>query len=69
MDDHAKVVAARWEKKRAAAIEAGMRPAVFDRYMLGFMRDGGWSEETAQAICKRAKYLHERNMEQNETDY
>lgn len=55
MEDHAKAVADRWAKKRAEAIADGMAPAVFDRYMLGFMRDGGWSEETAQAICERAR--------------
>jgi len=62
MDDHAKAVADRWAKKREAAISDGMSPAVFDRYMLGFMRDGGWSEETAQAICKRAQKLSEKEV-------
>lgn len=55
MDDHAKAVADRWAKKRAEAIAEGMTPAVFDKHMLGFMRWAGWSEETAQAICKRAQ--------------
>ena len=62
MEDHAKAVADRWAKKRADAIAEGMKPAVFDRYMLGFMRDGGWSEETAQAICKRAQKLSEKGV-------
>ena len=68
MDEHATSVADRWAKKRAEAIADGMQPDVFDAYMLRFMRWGGWSEETAQAICKRAKYLHERTMQENETD-
>lgn len=64
MDDHAKAVAGRWAKKRTAAIADGMAPAVFDRYMLGFMRSGGWSEETAQVICERAKRLSEKEVEE-----
>lgn len=66
MDEHAKSVADRWAKKRAEAIADGMLPEKFDAYMLNFMRWGGWSEENAQAICKRAKYLHEANSAANE---
>lgn len=66
MDEHAKAVADRWAKKRAAAIADGMKPAVFDKHMLEFMRWGGWSEENAQAICKRVKQLGEREVTQCE---
>lgn len=66
MDEHAKVVADRWAKKRADAIADGMAPAVFDKYMLGFMRWAGWSEETAQAICKRAQKLCEKGVDECE---
>ena len=62
MEEHAAAVAERWGKKRAAAIANGMAAAVFDRYMLGFMRDGGWSEETAQAICKKSQKLSEKEV-------
>lgn len=62
MEDHAKTVAERWARKRAAAIADGMKPETFDAQMLYFMRWGGWSEENAQAICKRAKQLHEKGV-------
>ncbi len=57
MEDHAKAVADRWAKKRAVAIADGMKPAIFDQHMLHFMRWAGWSEENAQAICKRVQRL------------
>lgn len=57
MDDHVKAVADRWAKKRVVAITGGMKPAAFDNHMLAFMRWGGWDEQTAQAICKRAQRL------------
>lgn len=62
MEEHAAAVAARWGKKRAAAITDGMKPATFDAHMLGFMRWGGWSEEAAQAICSRAQKLSEKEV-------
>ena len=62
MEDHAKRVAERWAEKRAVAIEGGMKPEAFDKHMLNFMLWGGWSEENAQAICARAKLLHERGV-------
>ena len=62
MDEHAAAVAARWAKKRAAAIAEGMKPEVFDKHMLHFMRWGGWSEQNAQAICKRAQKLSEKEV-------
>ena len=66
MDDHAKKVAARWAKKRAAAIEAGMRPVKFDLYMYDIMRTYGWSDETALAIVARARRLHEKEVSECE---
>lgn len=62
MDDHAKAVAARWAKKRAEAIAEGMKPAEFDNHMAAFMRWAGWSEANAQAICKRAIQLYEKEV-------
>lgn len=60
MEEHAKAVAERWAEKRTVALAGGMKPEDFDAHMLQFMRWGGWSEENAQAICKRAKQLSER---------
>lgn len=57
MDEHAKAVAGRWANYRAEAIAEGEKPEDFDAYMLRVMRGYGWSEENAQAICKRAKRL------------
>lgn len=62
MDEHAQAVAARWAKKRAETIAHGMTAAEFDNHMLAFMRWAGWNEENAQAICKRAKQLHEKEV-------
>lgn len=62
MEEHARSVAERWAKKRSEAIADGMQPDVFDAHMLNFMHWGGWSEENAQAICKRAKQLHEKGV-------
>lgn len=62
MNEHAKSVADRWAKKRAAAIADGMKPEAFDAHMLSFMRWGGWDEQTAQAICKRARQLSEKEV-------
>ena len=66
MEEHAAAVAARWGKKRAAAIADGMKAEAFDRHMLAFMRWGGWSEENAQAICKRAQKLSEKGVNECE---
>lgn len=66
MEEHAKAVADRWAKKRAEAIADGMLPAAFDAGMLNFMRWGGWSEENAQAICKRAQKLSEKGVNECE---
>ncbi len=66
MEEHARAVADRWAKKRAAAIADGMKPAVFDAHMLDFMRLGGWDEQTAQAICKRAQKLSEKEVDKCE---
>ena len=66
MEEHAKSVADRWAKKRAAAIADGMKPETFDNHMLAFMRWGGWSEENAQAICKRAQQLSEKEVNECE---
>lgn len=60
MEEHAATVAARWGKKRAAAIADGMKPDAFDAHMLAFMRWGGWDEQTAQAICRRAQRISEK---------
>lgn len=57
MDEHAKAVAGRWANYRAEEIADGMKAEDFDAYMLRVMRGNGWSEEDAQAICKRAKRL------------
>lgn len=62
MEDHAKAVADRWAKIRAEEIAAGTHPAKFDNYMMRFMLEGGWSEEDAQAICKRAQKLSEKGV-------
>lgn len=66
MDEHAKAIAERWAEKRVVAIVGGMKPEAFDKHMLAFMRWGGWSEEKAQAICRRAKQLSERSVDQCE---
>lgn len=66
MDEHAKAVADRWALKRAFAIAGGMKPAGFDKHMLEFLRWGGWSDENAQAICKRAQRLSETEVKQCE---
>lgn len=60
MEDHAKAVADRWAKKRAEAIAGGMKPETFDKHMMSFLLWGGWSEENAQAICKRAQSKSEK---------
>lgn len=62
MDEHAQAVAARWAKKRAAALADGMSAKVFDNHFLNFLRWGGWSEEKAQAIVDRARRLHEKGV-------
>lgn len=63
MDDHAKAVADRWAKTRSTVIAGGMKPEEFDKRMLEVMLAGGWSEEDAQAICKRAQRLSEKEVE------
>ena len=69
MDDHAKAVADRWAEKRIAALSGGMKPEEFDAHMLHFLKWGGWSEEDAQAICKRAQRLSERGCnDEKESD-
>ena len=66
MEEHAKAVADRWANKRAAAIADGTKPDAFDKHMLDFMRWGGWSEQDAQAICKRAQKLSEKGVNECE---
>lgn len=66
MEEHATAVAERWARKRAAAIADGMKPETFDAHMLHFMRWAGWSEQTAQAICKRAQKLSGKEVTQCE---
>lgn len=62
MDDHAKAVADRWAKKRAAVIADGKNIADFDRDLLALLYWGGWSEEDAQAIVNRVKRLSEKGV-------
>lgn len=62
MDDHAKVVADRWAKKRAEAIAGGQAPEEFDHEMLAFLFYGGWSIDDAHAICKRAQRKSEMEV-------
>lgn len=69
MDDHAKVVAARWANMRIEAIARGTPAAEFDANALHFLAgEAGWSEKDAQAIIKRMQRLSgEGGENENET--
>jgi hypothetical protein len=62
VDEHAKVVAARWAEKMPAAVADGMSAEEFLRTFKRFLLWGGWNAATADKMVARTKQLYERGF-------
>lgn len=69
MDEHAKVVVARWAEKMPAAVADGMSEEDFLRNFKRFLLWGGWNVKIAEEMVARVRQKYERRKKnENEAE-